>query len=77
MVEQGHIYKDTYSGWYSVADEAFYTEKEGKKDALRGERQESFNLRIITQARKEEEEEEKMLLLNLAEVKERKNGLAL
>ncbi|MEC3916978.1 methionine--tRNA ligase [Nocardia sp. CDC160] len=28
MVEAGDIYLDTYSGWYSVRDEAFYTEEE-------------------------------------------------
>ncbi|MGB6052453.1 MAG: methionine--tRNA ligase [Rhodococcus sp. (in: high G+C Gram-positive bacteria)] len=28
MVERGDIYLDTYSGWYSVRDEAFYTEGE-------------------------------------------------
>ncbi|MFC4605447.1 methionine--tRNA ligase [Rhodococcus kronopolitis] len=28
MVEAGDIYLDTYSGWYSVRDEAFYTEAE-------------------------------------------------
>ncbi|MGA9869772.1 MAG: methionine--tRNA ligase [Rhodococcus sp. (in: high G+C Gram-positive bacteria)] len=28
MVERGDIYLDTYSGWYSVRDEAFYTEAE-------------------------------------------------
>ncbi|MBY6414609.1 methionine--tRNA ligase [Rhodococcus sp. BP-252] len=28
MVERGDIYLDTYAGWYSVRDEAFYTESE-------------------------------------------------
>ncbi|SNS46142.1 methionine--tRNA ligase [Rhodococcoides kyotonense] len=28
MVERGDIYLDTYAGWYSVRDEAFYTEGE-------------------------------------------------
>ncbi|MFE3101130.1 methionine--tRNA ligase [Nocardia tengchongensis] len=28
MVEAGDIYLDTYGGWYSVRDEAFYTEEE-------------------------------------------------
>ncbi|WP_040812670.1 methionine--tRNA ligase [Nocardia concava] len=28
MVEAGDIYLDTYAGWYSVRDEAFYTEEE-------------------------------------------------
>ncbi|MET9485934.1 methionine--tRNA ligase [Nocardia sp. NPDC006630] len=28
MVANGDIYPDTYSGWYSVRDEAFYTEEE-------------------------------------------------
>lgn len=28
LAERGHIYKGTYSGWYSVRDECFYTESE-------------------------------------------------
>ncbi len=28
LQEKGHIYKDAYSGWYSVRDEAYYTEDE-------------------------------------------------
>ncbi len=28
MEANGDIYKDTYSGWYSVRDEAYYDEKE-------------------------------------------------
>lgn len=28
MVERGDIYKDSYSGWYSVRDEAYYDESE-------------------------------------------------
>lgn len=28
LVEKGMIYEDSYSGWYSVRDEAFYTESE-------------------------------------------------
>jgi methionyl-tRNA synthetase len=28
LVEKGHIYKGTYSGWYSVRDECFYNESE-------------------------------------------------
>ena len=28
IYENGHIYKDFYSGWYAVRDEAFYNEKE-------------------------------------------------
>jgi len=28
LVEKGYIYEDTYAGWYSVRDEAFYGEKE-------------------------------------------------
>lgn len=28
LEEKGYIYEDTYSGWYSVRDEAFYAEKE-------------------------------------------------
>jgi methionyl-tRNA synthetase len=28
MVEKGYIYMGTYSGWYSVRDECFYTESE-------------------------------------------------
>ena len=32
LIEKGAIYKDTYAGWYSVRDEAFYAEKELKKN---------------------------------------------
>jgi methionyl-tRNA synthetase len=28
LTDNGHIYKGTYSGWYSVRDECFYTESE-------------------------------------------------
>ncbi|RKP38352.1 tRNA synthetases class I (M)-domain-containing protein [Dimargaris cristalligena] len=28
LAQRGHIYKGTYSGWYSVSDEAFYTAEE-------------------------------------------------
>ena len=28
LVDSGDIYKDKYSGWYSVSDEAFYTDDE-------------------------------------------------
>lgn len=28
LVDKGHIYKGTYSGWYSVRDECFYNESE-------------------------------------------------
>ena len=28
VAENGHIYLDTYSGWYAVRDEAFYAEDE-------------------------------------------------
>ncbi len=28
LEEKGYIYQDTYAGWYSVRDEAFYAEKE-------------------------------------------------
>ena len=28
LVEKGHIYKDSYSGWYAVRDEAYYGEDE-------------------------------------------------
>lgn len=28
LVEKGYIYEDKYAGWYSVRDEAFYTESE-------------------------------------------------
>ncbi|MBB4000582.1 methionine--tRNA ligase [Aureimonas pseudogalii] len=28
MAEAGHIYKDSYAGWYSVRDEAYYAEDE-------------------------------------------------
>jgi methionyl-tRNA synthetase len=28
LVDKGYIYKGTYSGWYSVRDECFYTESE-------------------------------------------------
>lgn len=39
--ERGHIYKDSYSGWYAVRDEAYYQEselieKDGKKLAPTG-----------------------------------------
>lgn len=38
LVENGHVYKDTYGGWYAVRDEAYYQEselieKDGKKVA--------------------------------------------
>lgn len=41
MEERGHIYLDTYEGWYSVRDEAYYQEselieKDGKKIAPSG-----------------------------------------
>lgn len=41
MEERGHIYLDTYEGWYSVRDEAYYQEselieKEGRKIAPTG-----------------------------------------
>ena len=42
LVDAGHIYLDTYSGWYAVRDEAFYTESDlkdgpgGKKYAPSG-----------------------------------------
>ena len=42
LQENGHIYLDTYSGWYAVRDEAFYAEEEltegpdGKKIAPSG-----------------------------------------
>lgn len=41
MEERGHIYLDTYEGWYSVRDEAYYqeselVEKDGKKIAPSG-----------------------------------------
>jgi methionyl-tRNA synthetase len=32
LQENGHIYKDKYSGWYSVRDEAFYSESEITED---------------------------------------------
>ncbi|KAJ2719402.1 methionyl-tRNA synthetase [Coemansia sp. Benny D115] len=28
LVEQGHIYKGSHSGWYAVSDECFYTDKQ-------------------------------------------------
>ena len=28
MADNGDIYKDSYAGWYSIRDEAFYTEAE-------------------------------------------------
>lgn len=31
LVEQGHIYKGTHSGWYSVSDECFYPESQVEK----------------------------------------------
>ncbi len=34
---KGDIYKDSYAGWYSVRDEAFYTEAELTEDADTGE----------------------------------------
>ncbi|MGC6471798.1 MAG: methionine--tRNA ligase [Parvibaculales bacterium] len=33
MQDNGDIYKDSYAGWYSVRDEAFYTESELIEDA--------------------------------------------
>jgi methionyl-tRNA synthetase len=38
LVDNGHVYKDTYGGWYAVRDEAYYQEselttKDGKKIA--------------------------------------------
>ncbi len=33
LVEQGHIYLETYAGWYAVRDEAFYAESELQKAA--------------------------------------------
>lgn len=41
MLDNGHIYLDTYEGWYSVRDEAYYqeselVEKDGKKIAPSG-----------------------------------------
>ena len=41
LQEEGYIYKDTYSGWYCVSDEAYYdedelTEQDGKKLAPSG-----------------------------------------
>jgi methionyl-tRNA synthetase len=36
MVESGDIYKDSYSGWYSVRDEAYYQESETEvRDGVR------------------------------------------
>ncbi len=32
LMDKGEIYLDKYAGWYSVRDEAFYDEKELKKD---------------------------------------------
>lgn len=32
LVEKGHIYKDSYSGWYAVRDEAYYNEDELTKN---------------------------------------------
>ena len=34
LIDTGNIYLDKYSGWYSVRDEAFYTEKELTEDGL-------------------------------------------
>ena len=31
LAKNGHIYKDKYSGWYSIKDESFYQEKELNK----------------------------------------------
>lgn len=31
LVENGHVYKDRYAGWYSISDEAFYDENETVK----------------------------------------------
>ncbi|OMJ16370.1 putative methionine-tRNA ligase, mitochondrial [Smittium culicis] len=31
LVENGYIYKGTHSGWYSISDEAFYTDNQIKK----------------------------------------------
>ncbi len=31
LEENGHIYLDKYSGWYSVRDEAYYAESETEK----------------------------------------------
>lgn len=31
--ERGYLYLDTYKGWYSIRDEAFYTVKEVEKDS--------------------------------------------
>ncbi|MDD9911803.1 MAG: methionine--tRNA ligase [Alphaproteobacteria bacterium] len=41
LAQNGYIYKDTYSGWYCVSDEAYYdeselTEQDGKKIAPSG-----------------------------------------
>ena len=33
VAANGDIYKDSYAGWYSVRDEAFYTESEVETDA--------------------------------------------
>lgn len=30
LVEAGHIYKGSHSGWYAVSDECFYTEQQIK-----------------------------------------------
>jgi methionyl-tRNA synthetase len=30
LVEEGHIYKGSHSGWYAVSDECFYTEQQIK-----------------------------------------------
>ncbi len=35
---KGDIYKDSYAGWYSVRDEAFYTEAELTEDEATGEK---------------------------------------
>jgi methionyl-tRNA synthetase len=35
---KGDIYKDSYAGWYSVRDEAFYTEAELLEDETTGEK---------------------------------------
>lgn len=32
LTEKGYIYKDTYSGWYAVSDEAYYDEDELRDD---------------------------------------------
>ena len=34
LIENGHIYLGSYKGWYSVRDEAFYTESELTEDGM-------------------------------------------